>query len=151
MSRHVNRMCRRVERRPAPLSARSPLSNFPYSPPSPPTRQVLADMVMFYASAQVRDRIRIGFPEDAELLSDLVDEALALMETWRPTTDWHAMSVVRTGRTVEWLVWQTVTAADEELGPMYRSDPIMPFAIDLETLPRYPLLPAMHVHPDDID
>ena len=49
------------------------------------------------------------------------------------------MSVVRTGRTVEWLVWQVATAADDELGPMYREDPVIPFAIDLETLPRYPL------------
>ena len=40
------------------------------------------------------------------------------------------------------------TAADGELGPMYREDPVMPFAIDLATLPRYPLLPTLLVHPD---
>ena len=28
---------------------------------------------------------------------------------------------------------------------------IIPFAIDMNTLPRYPLLPTMLVHPDDVD
>ena len=91
------------------------------------------------------------WPEDAGLLEDLVEQVIDLAATWKPTTEWHMMSVVRTGRTVEWLVWQVATAADDELGPMYREDPVIPFAIDLETLPRYPLLPTLLVHPDDID
>ena len=43
------------------------------------------------------------------------------------------------------------TAADDDLGPMYREDTVLPFAIDLATLPRYPLLPTLLVHPDDLD
>ena len=116
-----------------------------------PGRQTLADMVIFYGSAELRSRIRSTSPEDAGLLSDLVDQVIELAATWKPTTEWHMLSVVRTGRTLEWLVWQVATAADNELGPMYREDPVMPFAIDLETLPRYPLLPTLLVHPDDID
>ena len=48
------------------------------------------------------------------------------------------MSVVRTGRTVEWLVWQVATAADDELGPMYREDTVIPFAIDLDVAAAVP-------------
>ena len=151
MSRAVIGACRRVARRAAPDGVTFPMSNYPYSPPSMPGRQTLADMVMFYGSTELRSRIRSMSAEDAELLSDLVDRVLDLAATWVPTTDWHLMSVVRTGRTVEWLVWQVATAADDELGPMYREDPVIPFAIDLETLPRYPLLPTLLVHPDDID
>jgi len=127
------------------------MSNYPYSAPTLPLRQTLADMLMFYASAEVRDRIRSMRPEDADVLSDLVEQVTDLVATWKPTTDWHMMSVVRIGRTLEWLVWQVATAADDELGPMYREDPIIPFAIDLDSLPRYPLLPILLVHPDDMD
>ena len=151
MSRPTAGMCRRIARRAAPDVVTFPMSNYPYSTPSIPGRQTLADMVMFYASADLRSRIRADRSEDEELLSDLVDQVIDLAATWKPTTEWHMMSVVRTGRTVEWLVWQVATAADDELGPMYREDPVIPFAIDLETLPRYPLLPTLLVHPDDID
>ncbi len=34
---------------------------------------------------------------------------------------------------------------------MYREDTVIPFAIDLDTLPRYPVRPTLLVHPDDID
>ncbi len=151
MGRRTAGMCRRIVRRAAPDVVRFPMSNYPYSPPKLPGRQTLADMVMFYASAEVRDRIRSMWPEDAELLSDLVEQVIDLAATWRPSTEWHMLSVVRAGRTVEWMVWQVATSADDELGPMYREDPVIPFAIDLDTLPRYPLLPTLLVHPDDID
>jgi hypothetical protein len=127
------------------------MSSYPYSTPSMPARTTLADMVMFYASAEVRDRLRMEWPEEAGLLEDLVEQVVDLAATWKPTTDWHMQSVVRQGRTLEWMVWQVVTAADDELGPMYRHDPLIPFAIDMATLPRYPLLPTLLVHPDDID
>ena len=151
MSRHAIGMCRRIVRRAAPADVTFPMSNFPYSMPSLPGRQTLADMVMFYGSAELRSRIRAVRSEDEDLLSGLVDQVIDLVGTWVPTTEWHMMSVVRQGRTVEWLVWQVATAADDELGPMYREDPVIPFAIDLESLPRYPLLPTLLVHPDDID
>jgi hypothetical protein len=151
MSRHAAGMCRRIARRAAPDDVTFPMSNYPYSTPSMPGRQTLADMVMFYGSAELRSRIRADRSEDENLLSDLVQQVIELAETWAPATEWHMMSVVRTGRTVEWLVWQVSTAADDELGPMYREDPVIPFAIDLESLPRYPLLPTLLVHPDDID
>ena len=59
--------------------------------------------------------------------------------------------IVRPGRTLEWMVWQVATAADDDLGPMYRHDAVIPFAIEMDSLPRYPLLPTMLVRPDDID
>ena len=151
MSRHAAGMCRRIARRAAPDDVTFPMSNYPYSTPSIPGRQTLADMVMFYGSAELRSRIRADRSEDEDLLSGLVDQVIELATSWVPTTEWHVMSVVRTGRTVEWLVWQVATGVDDELGPMYREDPVIPFAIDLESLPRYPLLPTLLVHPDDID
>jgi hypothetical protein len=127
------------------------MDSSPYSPPPPPRKSTIADMVMFYASPALRERLVMSWPEDAGLSEDLVEQVIDLIATWKPTTDWHAMTVVGTGRTLEWLVWQVATAADDELGPMYREDPVAPFAIDLATLPRYPLLPTMLVHPDDFD
>ena len=127
------------------------MDSYPYSPPSTPSRQTIADMVMFYASPSLRDRLRMSWPEDAGLLEDLVEQLIDLVATWKPTTEWHMLSVVRTGRTLEWMVWQVATAADDDLGPMYREDAVAPFAIDLVTLPRYPLLPTLLVHPDDLD
>lgn len=151
MSRHAVGMCRRIVRRAAPDDVTFPMSNYPYSTPSLPGRQTLADMVMFYGSAELRSRIRADRSEDEDLLSGLVDQVIELVGTWAPTTEWHMMSVIRQGRTVEWLAWQVATAADDELGPMYREDTVIPFAIDLDSLPRYPLLPTLLVHPDDID
>ncbi|MDW3215718.1 MAG: hypothetical protein R8G01_17090 [Ilumatobacteraceae bacterium] len=108
-------------------------------------------MLVFYASPALRDRLVTAWPEDAELLDDLVEQVVDLAATWQPTAEWHQMSVVKQHRTVEWMVWQVATAADDELGPMYREDTVIPFAIDLDTLPRYPMLPTLLVHPDDID
>lgn len=127
------------------------MSSYPYSPPSMPSRKTLADMVTFYASAELRERLTTPWPEDAQLLEDLVEEVLGLVATWEPTTDWHLMSIVRPGRTLEWMVWQVAMAADDSLGPMYRDDAIIPFAIEMSSLPRYPLLPTMLVRPDDLD
>src|SRR5215210_6975312 len=138
MSRRPAGTCRRVARRAAPDEVRFPMSNYPYSPPSMPLRRTLADMVMFYASPEVRSRIGSTWPEDAGRLEDLVEQVIELVSTWMPTTEWHMLSVVRTGRTLEWLVWQVATAADDELGPSYREDTVIPFAIVLATLPRYP-------------
>src|SRR5829696_6443855 len=97
MSRRTIGACRRMKRRPVPNAARFPVSSYPYSPPSMPSRDKMADMVMFYASPSVRDRLRLGWPEDAGLLEDLVEQVFDLAATWKPTTQWHIRSVVRTG------------------------------------------------------
>lgn len=151
MNRRTIGICRRLARQLVPHAARFPMSSSPYSPPSMPGRKILADMVMFYASSDLRERLTAAWPEDAELLEDLVEEVIGLAATWEPTTEWHLLSIVRPGRTLEWMVWQVATAADDDLGPMYRHDAIIPFAIEMDSLPRYPLLPTMLVKPDDID
>ncbi len=97
MSRHAVGMCRRIARRAAPDDVTFPMSNYPYSTPSMPGRQTLADMVMFYGSAELRSRIRADRSEDEDLLSGLVDQVIDLVGTWAPTTEWHMMSVVRHG------------------------------------------------------
>ena len=75
------------------------MSSYPYSPPEIPIRSddlghagVLRDT----GGAGAPDE---GWPEDANLLDDLVEEVIGLVATWRPTTEWHLMSVVRPGRT----------------------------------------------------
>ena len=69
MSRPAIGACWRVARRAASDVVAFPMSNYPCSPPSMPGRQTVADMVMFYGSAELRGRIRSTSPEDAELLS----------------------------------------------------------------------------------
>lgn len=71
------------------------MSSFPYSTPSLPSRKVLRDMLMFYASPALRDRLVTAWPEDAELLDDLVEQVIDLAATWQPTTNWGRC----TGRT----------------------------------------------------
>src|SRR5688572_26098514 len=90
-------MCRRIARRAAPDDVTFPMSNYPYSTPSLPGRQTLADMVMFYGSAELRSRIRADRSEDEDLLSGLVDQVIDLVGTWVPTTEWHMLTVVRQG------------------------------------------------------
>src|SRR5580765_6614173 len=66
MSRHAVGMCRRIARRAAPADVTFPMSNYPYSTPSLPGRQTLADMVMFYGSAELRSGIRADRTEDED-------------------------------------------------------------------------------------
>ncbi len=72
--------------------------------------------MVFCASPSVRDRLRMAWPEGAGLLEDLVEQVFDLAATWKPTTEWQIRSVVRPGRTVEWMVWQVATAADDGWG-----------------------------------
>lgn len=125
------------------------MSNFPYSTPLLPDRKTIRDMLVFYATPTVRERMIEAWPEDANLLDDLVEEVIGLVETWRPTTEWHLLSVVRTDRTLEWMVWQVATSIDEDLVDLYRSEAIIPFAIDLDTLPRYGRPPTVLVPPEE--
>ena len=125
------------------------MSNFPYSTPLLPDRKTIRDMLVFYATPTVRERMIEAWPEDANLLDDLVEEVIGLAETWRPTTEWHLLSVVRTDRTLEWMVWQVATSIDEDLVDLYRSEAIIPFAIDLDTLPRYGRPPTVLVPPEE--
>lgn len=143
--------CRRVARRAAPNDTEHPTDSSHYSPPKLPARKVLADMVMFYATAELRERMMSEWPEDAGLIEELVEQVIELAATWRPSTQWHHDSVIRPYRTLEWMVWQVTVSADEDWGPLFRHDAIVPFAIDLDTLPRYPVQPTRLVHPDDAD
>ncbi len=142
-------MCRRLRRRHARNAGRSNMSNYPYSPPEIPIRSTIADMLAFYATPAVRERLTAAWPEDANLADDLVEEVIGLVSTWRPTTEWHLVSVVRPGRTLEWLVWQVAMSIDEDLSEMYRAEAIIPFAIDLDTLPVYGRPPAILVSPEE--
>ena len=142
-------MCRRLRRRHARNAGRSSMSSYPYSPPEIPIRSTILDMLVFYATPAVRERMIEAWPEDANLLDDLVEEVIGLVETWRPTTEWHLLSVVRTDRTLEWMVWQVATSIDEDLVDLYRSEAIIPFAIDLDTLPRYGRPPTVLVPPEE--
>ncbi len=110
-----------------------------------PPRSVIFDMLCFYASATVRSDLMepLAFDESAWLADQLVDRVIQLVRTWEPATEWHRRSLTRSGRTLDWIVWRVATGADEDLAPLYEDEAESPWAIDLETLPRYGVLPAV--------
>lgn len=117
-----------------------PQSSYPYSPPPARGRAVLADMVLWYSSPDLRQEL---LDPDSDLVSTLIDEVLENLESWRPTTELH-YSYFRAGRVVDWIVWSTVSAADPSMVATY-SDPdenLEPWAVKIDTLPAYPGLPT---------
>ena len=108
-----------------------------YLTPPTPTRAVLIDMVLWYTTPELRREWMSGWDlEDIEL-DRLTDRAAELIVSWRPTTPYQ-VSVARAGRVVEWLVWQVALSADETWAGAYLDvEMIEPWAIRLDTLPRY--------------
>ncbi len=104
-----------------------------------PPRSVVFDLVCFHATPRVRSDLMhpLAFDESAWLADQLVDRVCGFVRTWEPTTDWHRRSLTRSGRTLEWIVWRVATAADQDVAPLYEDEATSPWAIDLETLPRY--------------
>lgn len=109
-----------------------------------PPRCVIFDMLCFYATPSVRSDLMqpLAFDESAWLADQLVDRVIELVRTWEPATEWHR-SLTRSGRALEWIVWRVATAADQDVAPLYEDEASSPWAIDLETLSRYGVLPAM--------
>ena len=117
-----------------------------------PSTDQLWDMIRFYATAGVRDALlRPLHPEEEPLEDRLVDDLRKRIESWAPTHEWYWRMVHLKGRTVEWLAWVVAISADPEWASVYRDEPILPFAIDVDTLPTWGGLPAMVVHPDRAD
>ena len=79
----------------------------------------------------------------AWLADQLVDRVIELVRTWEPTTEWHSQSLTRSGRALEWIVWHVATGADPDLAPLYEDEAESPWAIAVDTLPRYGVLPAV--------
>ena len=61
-----------------------PQSSYPYSPPPTRGRAVLADMVLWYSSPDLRQEL---LDPDSDLVSTLIDEVLENLESWRPPTE----------------------------------------------------------------
>jgi hypothetical protein len=96
-------------------------------------------MILWYTSSEIRAEIllEIGIEGDSEMLHELVEQATTLIDTWTPTTEYQ-WSVVRAGRVVDWLVWQTAIGADQSWKAAFHDiEMIEPWAIKLETLPHY--------------
>lgn len=55
--------------------------------------------------------------------------------------------MTRSGRALEWIVWRAAAEADGDLAPLYEDEAASPWAIDLETLPRYGALPTVLIAP----
>lgn len=110
-----------------------------------PPRLTIFDMLCFYATPTVRSDLMqpLAFDESAWLADQLVDRVIELVSTWEPTTDWHRRSLTRSGRTLEWIVWGVATGADQDLAPLYQDEAASPWAINLDTLPRYGVPPAV--------
>jgi hypothetical protein len=110
-----------------------------------PPRSVIFDMLCFYATPAVRGDLMqpLAFDESAWLADQLVDRVIELVRTWEPTTGWERGTLARRGRALEWIVWRVATAADEDLAALYEDEAASPWAIDLDTLPRYGGQPAV--------
>ena len=120
-------------------------SSYPYSPPQMPGRRRLEDMIVWYATMDIRAEL---WDPESDLVTELIDQVLELLATWRPTTDLH-VSYVKAGRVLDWMVWSTVSAADESMAASYTDeDCLEPWGIKIDTLPRYGQLPASYRRPD---
>lgn len=121
-------------------------SSYPYSVPPLPGRATLADMILWYATPDLRQEL---LDPDSTLTSELIDQALETLTTWRPTSDLH-YGYFRHGRVTDWIVWSTVSAADPSMVAAF-ADPdenVEPWAIDIDTLPRYQGWPTALVKPE---
>ncbi len=126
------------------------MNSFHYLPPEIPSREVLADMILWHSSAEMRHELLLWEREDLEQspLDNLVDETSRLLETWQPVTDFQYL-VARKARVLDWLVWQVAQRADQFWEQSFQGlDLIEPWAIVLETLPRYGQRPTAIVEPD---
>jgi hypothetical protein len=125
------------------------MSSSVYLIPATPRREILADMILWYTSGEVRaELMATSWDLEQTPLDDLTDQAANLIETWTPTTEYH-WTVVRAARVVEWLVWQTALGADETWRAAFHDiEMIEPWAVKLETLPRYGLMPTALGEPD---
>ncbi len=126
------------------------MNSFHYLPPEIPSREVLADMILWHSSAEMRQELLLWEREDLDKspLDELVDQTINLLETWRPTSDYQ-YTVARKARELDWLVWQVAQQADQFWEQTFQGlDLIEPWAIVLDTLPRYGHLPTAIVEPD---
>ncbi len=124
------------------------MSNFHYSTPDPVPTRTLADMIVFYATLEMRAELM----NDETLLDEILDETAEMIATWSPTTTWER-SIVRHGRHVQWIVWMTTNRRDDSMIEMYTDldDVIAPWVIEIATLPDYrQQLPAPALR-DDVD
>ena len=109
----------------------------------------MVDMLRFYATSEVRALLMSAHETDREALEDrLVAELRSQIESWVPQHEWYWDKVHLKGRTVEWLAWCVAVSADPEWASVFRDEPILPFAIDVDTLPRWESLPTMVVSPE---
>jgi hypothetical protein len=80
--------------------------------------------------------------DDDDAFEAIVDAAAAAVEAWEPVTGYH-FEVVRQGRVLDWLVWRTVSDADEATRAVFHDlEMPEPWAIALDTLPPYGRIPT---------
>jgi hypothetical protein len=102
--------------------------------PAPLPTRVLADMILFYATPDLRAEL----VNDETLLEEISAETAEMISTWTPSTSWER-SIVSHGRHIQWLVWKTTNMRDDSMGEIY-IDPdevVAPWRIHIETLPDY--------------
>ena len=122
--------------------------NFPYLVPPIPPRAELIDMVLWYATPELRREWMSSWDLEDTDLDRVTDQAATLIGSWRPSSPYQ-VSVARAGRVVEWLVWQTALSADSTWASAYLDIQVIePWAIRLDTLPRYGQPPTMLVEAD---
>ena len=110
-------------------------SSFRYLPPTIPGRQELEDMLVWYASMEIRHEL---LDWESDLMAELVERVIEMVATWQPTTALHE-EYVRKGRVLDWMVWSTVSSASESLTAIFTDpeDCLEPWGIAIDSLPRY--------------
>ena len=82
------------------------------------------------------------------MMEDLEAACREMILHWAPTTELQ-YSYYRHGRHLDWMVWSTVSAADESIQALYTDeDQLEPWGIKIDTLPRYNQLPASYLRPE---
>ena len=117
----------------------------------------MRDMILWFATPAIRGELiyLMTVEPDNPMMEDLEVACREIILHWAPTTKLQ-YGYYRHGRHLDWMVWSTVSAADESMVTSYvEADvtngqmPVEPWGIDITTLPTYASLPTNYVMPDD--
>jgi len=121
-------------------------SSYPYSPPQSPGLRALEDMIIWFATPEIRRELT---DPGSDLMGELVEQTTRRLAQWRPTSELQHR-YFRHGRVLDWIVWSTVSSADPSMVAAYADpdDCLEPWSIEIETLPKYPGLPTAMIKPE---
>ena len=115
-----------------------------------PDRETMADMLMFYAMPETRRSIWTLWPEETDLLDQMVEDLVLLAAEWEPTEEWHHRKLLGQNRVLEWMAWR-VAMSYHWMGEHFAEGSATPWEIDVRTLPRYGGTPTRIVTQEELE